>query len=84
MGISVILGSHSAMAQDAGAAKGVGFVFSRLFRFFTDVYTLLLDPRNMFLLFFCTLVGIFFGAMPGLTATLGVALLTTPDLRTSA
>jgi putative tricarboxylic transport membrane protein len=52
-------------------------VFERLFDFFMNVYQLLLDPSNIFILFFCTLMGIFFGAMPGLTATLGVALLTT-------
>ncbi|MBD3306293.1 transporter [candidate division KSB3 bacterium] len=68
---------HLVFAQDAGSSGGIGFVFSRLFRFSTDIYVLLFDPRNIFLLFFCTLLGIFFGAMPGLTATLGVALLTT-------
>jgi putative tricarboxylic transport membrane protein len=52
-------------------------IFERLLEFFIDVYQLTLVPSNVFLLFFCSLMGIFFGAMPGLTATLGVALLTT-------
>jgi putative tricarboxylic transport membrane protein len=52
-------------------------VLERLMEFFMNVYQLMLVPSNVFLLFFCTLMGIFFGAMPGLTATLGVALLTT-------
>jgi len=52
-------------------------VLERLLEFFINVYQLMLVPSNVFLLFFCSLMGIFFGAMPGLTATLGVALLTT-------
>ncbi len=52
-------------------------IFERLLEFFINVYQLMLVPSNVFLLFFCSLMGIFFGAMPGLTATLGVALLTT-------
>ncbi len=52
-------------------------VLERLLDFFMNVYQLALIPSNLFILFFCTLMGIFFGAMPGLTATLGVALLTT-------
>ncbi|MDX9819893.1 MAG: tripartite tricarboxylate transporter permease, partial [Desulfococcus multivorans] len=35
------------------------------------------NPLQLLLLFGCTLLGIVFGALPGLTATLGVALLTT-------
>lgn len=37
----------------------------------------LLTPTNILILFGATVLGIIFGAMPGLTATLGVALLTT-------
>jgi putative tricarboxylic transport membrane protein len=37
---------------------------------------IVLNPTRLLLLFGCTFVGIIFGAMPGLTATLGVALLT--------
>jgi putative tricarboxylic transport membrane protein len=72
----VIVGLWAAPAA-AQTAGGGADVLSRFGEFFGNVYTLLLNPRNLFLLFFCTLVGIFFGAMPGLTATLGVALLTT-------
>lgn len=41
------------------------------------VLTLALDPRNIIILLCSTFLGILFGCMPGLTATLGVALLTT-------
>ena len=37
----------------------------------------LITLKNVFVLFGATILGIIFGAMPGLTATLGVALLTT-------
>ena len=74
-GFSAFLASNIVLAQDGGS--GNIFIISRLIQFFSDVFKLLQEPRNIFLLFLCTLVGIFFGAMPGLTATLGVALLTT-------
>ncbi|MGF1525704.1 MAG: tripartite tricarboxylate transporter permease [Candidatus Competibacterales bacterium] len=41
------------------------------------VVGLVADPRNVVVLFAASLMGIVFGALPGLTATLGVALLTT-------
>ena len=52
-------------------------IFERLLEFFVEIFQLVTVPGNIFILFFCSFMGIFFGAMPGLTATLGVALLTT-------
>jgi putative tricarboxylic transport membrane protein len=45
--------------------------------FFMEIFHLLLNPGAMLLLFASVVMGIIFGATPGLTATLGVALLTT-------
>ena len=45
--------------------------------FFTNVFSIVSNPMLMVVLFGSTLMGIIFGALPGLTATLGVALLTT-------
>jgi putative tricarboxylic transport membrane protein len=45
--------------------------------FFSIIISLLSSPLNWVLLFGSTMLGIVFGALPGLTATLGVALLTT-------
>ncbi len=45
--------------------------------FFSIIADLLSDPRNIVLLICSSFLGILFGALPGLTATLGVALLTT-------
>jgi len=45
--------------------------------FFTNVFSIISNPMLMVVLFGSTLMGIIFGALPGLTATLGVALLTT-------
>ena len=45
--------------------------------FFAVLFTLLANPFNWVLLIAGTVLGIVFGALPGLTATLGVALLTT-------
>lgn len=45
--------------------------------FFATLGQLLWDPRNVILLILSSFLGIVFGALPGLTATLGVALLTT-------
>jgi len=45
--------------------------------FFQSLGTLVINPTAMALLFGSVFMGIIFGAMPGLTATLGVALLTT-------
>jgi len=53
------------------------FIIERLAFFFTSVFHLASNPINVLILFGAVLMGIIFGAMPGLTATLGVALLTT-------
>jgi putative tricarboxylic transport membrane protein len=53
-----------------------GFVTGRIGDFGGHLWHLL-TPMNMVVLFGSTILGIVFGAMPGLTATLGVALLTT-------
>jgi putative tricarboxylic transport membrane protein len=45
--------------------------------FFSTLFSILSSPEQMLLLFGSTFLGIVFGALPGLTATLGVALLTT-------
>jgi len=48
----------------------------QLLDFFQQIY-LVITPVKMGVLFFTVTLGIIFGALPGLTATLGVALLTT-------
>jgi putative tricarboxylic transport membrane protein len=48
----------------------------RIGTFFGIVLNLASDPTNLAVLFGSVLLGIIFGAMPGLTSTLGVALLT--------
>ncbi len=53
------------------------FVLEQLAEFFQHFFTLISNPANVLLLFASVFLGIVFGAMPGLTATLGVALLTT-------
>ena len=53
------------------------FIFEQLFVFFQQIFYLITNPINVFILFGAVLLGIIFGAMPGLTATLGVALLAT-------
>ena len=53
------------------------FIFEQLFIFFQQIYILMINPLNVLILFGAVLLGIIFGAMPGLTATLGVALLAT-------
>jgi putative tricarboxylic transport membrane protein len=45
--------------------------------FFSSIFDIISNPGLMLILFGSTLMGIVFGALPGLTATLGVALLTT-------
>jgi len=52
-------------------------VIEKLGSYFSIVGHLASDPFNLVMLFSAVLMGIIFGAMPGLTATLGVALLTT-------
>jgi len=53
------------------------FIFEQLFVFFQQIFILIANPINVLILFGAVLLGIIFGAMPGLTATLGVALLAT-------
>jgi len=45
--------------------------------FFSNIFSIVTNPSLLIILFGSTLMGIIFGALPGLTATLGVALLTT-------
>ena len=45
--------------------------------FFLTILDIASNPLNLAILFLASLLGIMFGALPGLTATLGVALLTT-------
>jgi putative tricarboxylic transport membrane protein len=52
-------------------------VFEPLQIFFINIGGMLISPTIMLLLFSSVIMGIVFGATPGLTATLGVALLTT-------
>jgi len=52
------------------------FVIGQLATFFQQLFIIAANPLNIFLLFSCVILGIIFGAMPGLTATLGVGLLT--------
>lgn len=52
-------------------------IFNSFGTFFSSLGILVIDPLAMLLLFGSVLMGIIFGATPGLTATLGVALLTT-------
>ena len=51
-------------------------IFERIGTYFQMVFNLAADPLNIVILFCSVLMGIIFGAMPGLTSTLGVALLT--------
>ncbi|MCB2173840.1 tripartite tricarboxylate transporter permease [bacterium] len=51
-------------------------ILERLFSFFGIVGGMLSEPMTIVILFGSVLLGILFGAMPGLTSTLGVALLT--------
>ena len=51
-------------------------IFERIGTYFQMVFHLAADPMNLIILFCSVLMGIIFGAMPGLTSTLGVALLT--------
>ncbi|MDJ0991202.1 MAG: tripartite tricarboxylate transporter permease, partial [Desulfobacterales bacterium] len=51
-------------------------IFDRIGDFFGIVVSIAADPVNLAILFGSVLLGIMFGAMPGLTSTLGVALLT--------
>lgn len=51
-------------------------LFERIGSFFSIVFGLASDPATLAILFGSVVLGILFGAMPGLTSTLGVALLT--------
>lgn len=51
-------------------------ILDRIGTYFQMVFHLAADPFNILILFSSVLMGIIFGAMPGLTSTLGVALLT--------
>lgn len=55
----------------------VAIALERLGIFFGNLGALAIDPVNILLLFGAVIMGILFGATPGLTSTLGVALLTT-------
>jgi putative tricarboxylic transport membrane protein len=52
-------------------------IIQQLGNFYLQVFQLAFNLENIIILFCATILGIIFGAMPGLTATLGVALLTT-------
>lgn len=51
-------------------------LIERLTTFFQIIGSMLVDPTSLAVLFGSVLLGILFGATPGLTSTLGVALLT--------
>ena len=51
-------------------------IFERIGTYFQIVLHLVSDPLHILILLSSVLLGIIFGAMPGLTSTLGVALLT--------
>ena len=51
-------------------------IFERIGTFMQIVWGLAVDPLTLVILFGSVLLGIIFGALPGLTSTLGVALLT--------
>jgi putative tricarboxylic transport membrane protein len=51
-------------------------VIERIAFYFETVFHLASEPLNLLILFGSVILGIIFGAMPGLTSTLGVALLT--------
>jgi putative tricarboxylic transport membrane protein len=53
------------------------FILERILDFYATVFNTAFSLTNILLLLGSTILGIIFGAMPGLTATLGVGLLTT-------
>src|SRR4030043_1211774 len=53
------------------------FILERIGDFYITAFNIAFNLENILLLFGSTILGIIFGAMPGLTATLGVGLLTT-------
>lgn len=52
------------------------FILEQIVVFLQQIVYIVSNPMNIFLIFACVVLGIIFGAMPGLTATLGVGLLT--------
>lgn len=52
-------------------------MIEQFLQFFSILFGLICEPQNLLIVFVSSFVGILFGAMPGLTATLGIALLTT-------
>ncbi|MBU2879905.1 MULTISPECIES: tripartite tricarboxylate transporter permease [Aliiglaciecola] len=52
-------------------------MIDQFLQFFSILFNLVSQPSNLLILFASSFIGILFGAMPGLTATLGIALLTT-------
>ncbi len=52
-------------------------MIDQFLQFFSILFDLVSQPSNLLILFASSFIGILFGAMPGLTATLGIALLTT-------
>jgi putative tricarboxylic transport membrane protein len=59
-------------------------LLERIGFYFQTVGHLASDPVNVAILFGSVMLGIMFGAMPGLTSTLGVALLTALAAPTAA
>lgn len=53
------------------------FILQQIWDFYVTVFHTALNIENILLLFGSVILGITFGALPGLTATLGVGLLTT-------
>ncbi|WP_186731581.1 tripartite tricarboxylate transporter permease [Vibrio cyclitrophicus] len=51
-------------------------MIEQFLQFFDILFDMVTKPTNLLILFGSSLLGILFGSMPGLTATLGVALLT--------
>ena len=51
-------------------------ILERIGFYFQTVFQIASDPVHLAILFGSVMLGIIFGAMPGLTSTLGVALLT--------
>lgn len=53
------------------------FILQQIWDFYATVFITAFNIENVLLLFGAVILGIIFGALPGLTATLGVGLLTT-------
>ena len=59
-------------------------VFENIAFYLQTVFQLAAEPMNLAILFGSVILGIMFGAMPGLTSTLGVALLTAMRMKKMA